>query len=51
MRKILIVDDNENSLYYLAALFKAQGFSVLTAKNGEEALEAARKDPPPPHHI
>ena len=46
MRKILIVDDNGNNLYYLAALFKTQGFSVLTAKNGEEALKVARKDPP-----
>jgi PAS domain S-box-containing protein len=46
MRKILIVDDDEKNLYYLEALFKTQGFYVVTAKNGEEALEAARKDPP-----
>jgi len=46
MRKILIVDDDENNRYYLAALFNTQGFSAVTAKNGEEALEVARKDPP-----
>lgn len=46
MRKMLIVDDEEDNLGFLSALFKSRGFFVQTARNGLEALEAARLDPP-----
>jgi len=46
MKKILVVDDDENNVSYLETLFTAQGFHVTTADNGAKALEAARKDPP-----
>ena len=46
MKKILVVDDDENNVSYLETLFAAQGFHVTTADNGAKALEAARKDPP-----
>jgi PAS domain S-box-containing protein len=46
MKKILIVDDDESNLYYLQSLFSSQGFNVLAARNGFEALELARREPP-----
>jgi PAS domain S-box-containing protein len=46
MKKALIVDDNETNLYLLESLFKAHGLKVVTAENGEIALERARLEPP-----
>jgi PAS domain S-box-containing protein/putative nucleotidyltransferase with HDIG domain len=46
MKKILVVDDEEQNISYLETLFKAHGFHVTTARNGAKALEAAREDPP-----
>lgn len=44
--KILIVDDDSTNIYMLETLLKGNGFSVVTAKNGEEALSVARESPP-----
>jgi PAS domain S-box-containing protein len=41
MQKILIVDDNNENLYYLQALLRSTGYEVITARNGAEALDAA----------
>ena len=46
MVKILIVDDNTESLYFLEVLLKGKGFDVMTATNGSEALESAYRTPP-----
>ncbi len=46
MTRILIVDDNEQNLYMAETLLKANGYEVESAKNGSEALEKARKEPP-----
>ncbi len=46
MKKILIVDDNTQNLYMLAAALKGSGYEVREAKNGREALETARREPP-----
>jgi PAS domain S-box-containing protein len=46
MRKMLIVDDNQQNLYMLQVLFSANGFQVELASNGADALERAQRDPP-----
>ncbi|HUR20001.1 MAG TPA: ATP-binding protein [Vicinamibacterales bacterium] len=40
-RRILVVDDNEDSAECLALLLRAQGHQVRTANNGVEAVDAA----------
>lgn len=39
MNKILIVDDEPNILLSLEFLFKKEGYQVLIARDGEEALD------------
>ncbi|GEM_PF-610539 len=43
---ILIVDDNEQNLYQLQVLLGANGYQVVTAAHGAEALAKARQNPP-----
>jgi PAS domain S-box-containing protein/putative nucleotidyltransferase with HDIG domain len=43
---VLIVDDNSASLYILETLLEGHGLSVTSAKNGKEALDKARLNPP-----
>ncbi|HHJ07553.1 MAG TPA: response regulator, partial [Anaerolineae bacterium] len=43
---ILIVDDNERSLYMLQMLLQGHNYKVTSAGNGVEALAAARNNPP-----
>ena len=43
---ILIVDDNELNRYPLQVLLEFNGYTVVTAANGAEALEKARQSPP-----
>ena len=40
-RKILVVDDNRNSLLMLLNMLEPLGFAVTTAENGEEAVKKA----------
>jgi CheY-like chemotaxis protein len=42
MRSILIVDDEQSFLLSLELVLKAEGFKVLTATSGEEALIFAK---------
>ncbi len=46
MSTILVVDDNEQNLYMIEILLKKHGYQVSLAKNGVEALNLARKNPP-----
>lgn len=43
MKKILIADDSATDRHYLGTFLSQQGFQVLTAENGEEALQKARE--------
>ena len=43
---MLIVDDNEENLYQLQILLGGNGYQVVTAGNGAEALTKARQTPP-----
>ena len=42
--RILIVDDEIGILQLLKDYFEIQGYEVLTAKNGQEAIEKAMED-------
>ena len=45
-RTVLIVEDEENISIALRYLMKGQGYDVLIARDGEEALEIAEATPP-----
>jgi len=45
-KKILIADDEENIVISLEFLMKREGFEVLVAGDGEEALSRIRADAP-----
>jgi PAS domain S-box-containing protein len=46
MTKLLIVDDDKQGLRVLQALLTSQGYEVITAIHGGQALEKARMEPP-----
>jgi CheY-like chemotaxis protein/two-component sensor histidine kinase len=46
MTRILIADDNPQNLYLLESILKGHRFDVISAKNGAEALDAARTSQP-----
>ncbi len=45
-RKILIVDDQENILTLYKYVLEKEGFQVMTAEDGDEALLVAEKNDP-----
>ena len=45
-RKVLVVDDEENIIHILEFSIEAEGYEVITASNGEEAIKKARKEQP-----
>jgi len=45
MTKLLLVDDEERLLQNLHFFFEDEGFDVLTATSGEEALDLLRREP------
>jgi PAS domain S-box-containing protein len=46
MKRVLITDDHEESLYLLQTLLEGNGYRVETARHGAEALVKARMSPP-----
>jgi two-component system cell cycle response regulator len=44
--RVLVVEDNPTNLDFIAYLLKAFGYAVVAAADGEEGLEAARRDMP-----
>ena len=45
-KKILIVEDDKNFLWILKQSFVSEGFSVVTAENGELGLDLAERENP-----
>ena len=45
-KKVLIADDEQNIVISLEFLMKREGFEVLIANDGEEAVRRIRSDPP-----
>jgi CheY-like chemotaxis protein len=46
MKKILIVEDNEDNLYLIGFIVKKGGYNVIEARNGHEGVELAGKEKP-----
>lgn len=46
MKKILVVEDNENNLYLITFILEKAGYCVVAAKTGEEGVEMALKERP-----
>ena len=46
VKKILIADDEPDILEILQFNLQGEGYQVITAKNGDEAIEAAKKNQP-----
>lgn len=44
MIRILVVDDDKNTRKYIEAVLAAENYTVLTATNGEEALEVMDRE-------
>lgn len=44
--KILIADDDSEMLEILSAMLEEEGYAVVRAENGQEAVELARKELP-----
>lgn len=44
--KVLAVDDEKDVLFIVSAALKSEGYEVVTASNGFEALEAAARENP-----
>lgn len=45
-RKVLIVDDSATERFFMAELLSREGYAVITAENGDEAVEKARVEAP-----
>ncbi|MDI6889695.1 MAG: sigma-54 dependent transcriptional regulator [Thermodesulfovibrionales bacterium] len=46
MRKILIVDDEPQSNWLLSQILEREGYQVMTAGSGKDALKRIREEPP-----
>ena len=46
MRKILLVDDHPDILRLLEMSLKSEGYTIFTAANGRDGLEATRRERP-----
>jgi two-component system, sensor histidine kinase len=44
--RVLVVDDHDDCREIMATMLTISGYDVISAQNGEEALEAAQRDEP-----
>jgi two-component system, cell cycle response regulator DivK len=45
-QKILVIEDNEQNLYLLTFILEKAGYRVVSARNGLEGIEMARRERP-----
>jgi two-component system cell cycle response regulator DivK len=45
-RKIMVVEDYDDTRYFLKQLLEKKGYQVLEAANGQEAIEVAQREHP-----
>ena len=45
-KRVLVVEDEVDVRTYISTLFQDQGYEILTAENGEEGFELAKKEKP-----
>jgi two-component system, cell cycle response regulator DivK len=46
MKRILIVEDNENNMYLISFILKKKGYTILQAGSGEEGVDLAAREKP-----
>ncbi len=46
MKKVLVIEDNDNNLYLMRFLLGQLGLTVLEARDGRAGVEMAKKEPP-----
>jgi len=46
MKRILVIEDNEENLYLMRFLLKKTGYAVIEAKTGFQGIESAVKEKP-----
>ncbi len=46
MKRILVVEDNEDNMYLITVLLQKSGFAILEARDGAEGVELAVKEKP-----
>jgi len=46
MKKILVIDDEEDIVTFLTTLLEDNGYATISASNGNEGLEVARREKP-----
>lgn len=44
--KILLIDDEDSIIEIFSAIFKKEGFEVITAKNGKDGIDKAQQQKP-----
>ena len=45
-KKILVIEDEQDTASYLTTLFEDNGYDALAAKNGREGMQIARQESP-----
>ncbi len=46
MKKVLIIEDNEQNIYLLTFLLEKNGFQVIQARNGLDGISMANVEKP-----